>query len=434
MSNLRLISSRIVHDVTEGRSLSECLSKSFLLSLKDNRDRAFVQAVCYGICRFYTRLDFVLSLLLEKPMNDRDSDVHALLLVGLYQLMFMRIPDYAAVTETVNATEKLKKPWARGLVNAILRGYLRRREEIEREIPTDLEAHYAHPEWWIKALKTAWPQHWESILNANNAHPPFALRVNQQHGRREQYLEKLQQADHAANIIPQSKNGIILDEPIHAEDLPGFAEGEVSVQDGAAQLAVELLQLAPQQRVLDACAAPGGKLCHILESQSDLSAVIAVEKDQGRMSSITENLARLKLQAQCICQDVNEVDKWWDGESFDRILLDAPCSASGVVRRHPDIKLLRYPSDIKTLTIEQMNLLSSLWSTLKPGGLFLYVTCSIFPQENVQVIKQFLAGHDDADEEKIIADWGVACDIGRQILPGMEEMDGFYYALLRKKC
>jgi 16S rRNA (cytosine967-C5)-methyltransferase len=429
--NLRLTCSQIILQVTEGRSLSDCLDAS-LPAIKDSRDRAFVQAVCFGVCRFYTRLDLVLSHLLEKPMREKDGDVHSLLMVGLYQLMAMRIPEYAAVAETVNATEKLKKSWARGLVNAVLREYLREKENMEKEIEEDEEAKYAHPEWWIEHIKAAWPAHWQSVLEANNEHPPFALRVNERNGTREAYLEKLEAAEFAVHAIPETRSGIIMSEPISAESLPGFSAGDVSVQDGAAQLAAELLDLAPGQRVLDACAAPGGKLMHMLEKEPALSTVIAVEKEASRMTSIRENFSRLKLDAECIQADANDVDKWWDGQLFDRILLDAPCSASGVLRRHPDIKLLRYPSDISAFASEQEKLLSSLWPLLKSGGKMLYVTCSIFPEENTKVIEEFLRQHSDAEEEKINAKWGVPCVAGRQILTGMHEMDGFYYALLRK--
>jgi len=431
MSNLRLIAARIIDQVTEGRSLSDCLD-SILSSINDPRDRAFVQAVCYGICRFYTRLDVILSHLLEKPMKAKDSDVHALLLVGLYQLMAMRIPEYAAVTETVNATKTLKKPWARGLVNAVLRGYLRRREHIEQDIQLDPEALYAHPMWWIDAIKNAWPDRWQDILHANNVQPPFALRVNQQHMTREHYINELQTQGYLSQIISETQHGIILKIPISTDALPGFSKGDVSVQDGGAQLAAELLDLTPKQRVLDACAAPGGKLTHILEIEPSLSAVIAVEKDPARTPSIYENLTRLQMHVDCICHDASDVDGWWDGQLFDRILLDAPCSASGVIRRHPDIKLLRMPTDIHVLAKEQLHLLISLWPLLKPGGLFLYVTCSIFPEENVHVLQHFLAMHRDAKEEKIAENVGIPCAIGRQIFPGMHDMDGFYYARLRK--
>lgn len=428
--NLRLLAARIIDDVTQGHSLADCLEPR-LKTLLDPRDRAFVQALCYGVCRFYTRLDVILSHLLKKPMNAKDSDVHALLLVGLYQLIDMRVPAHAAVSETVDATATLKKTWARGFVNAILREYLRRDEEIQQEILSDPEAHYAHPQWWIDAIKKAWPAEWEQILAANNAHPPFALRVNQQHTTRDAYLATLTENEMSAVIIPETSNGIILNTPIAAEALPGFANGDISVQDGAAQLATELLQLAPKQSVLDACAAPGGKLTHLLECQPTL-AVIAVEKDKSRMAVIKENLSRLKVEANVICGDAIDVEEWWDGQLFDRILLDAPCSASGVIRRHPDIKLLREATDIKVLAREQTQLLAALWPLLKPGGLLVYATCSIFPAENIEIVSAFLSKHSDAQEEKINTTWGVPCNVGRQILPSMHDMDGFYYACLRK--
>lgn len=431
MINLRLVAARVIDQVTEGRSLADCLEPA-LLSLKVARDRAFVQAVCYGVCRFYTRLDVALSLLLKKPMEGKDSDVHALLLVGLYQLMDMRVPPHAAVSETVNATEKLDKGWARGFVNAILREYLRREDEIKKEVEVDEEARYAHPMWWIEKIKKAWPTQWEAVLQANNEHPPFTLRVNQAHLTRDAYLEKLQTMDFAASSAPETSSGIILAEAMAVDSLPGFNKGDVTVQDGAAQLAVELLELAPNLRVLDACSAPGGKLTHILEVQPDLT-VIAVENNPARMKIIQENLTRLQQSAESICQDVRDVKQWWDGELFDRILLDAPCSASGVIRRHPDIKLLREPTDIPVLAKEQLQMLVALWPLLKPGGLFLYATCSVFPEENEQVVEQFLAKHPDAIEEKINADWGIACKVGRQILPGMQDMDGFYYARIKKQ-
>jgi 16S rRNA (cytosine967-C5)-methyltransferase len=426
---LRLIAARVIDEVTQGQSLTDSLEHA-LRPIKDPRDRAFIQAICFGVCRFYTRLDVILSHLLQKPMQAKDADVHALLLVGLYQIIEMRVPAHAAVSETVNATEKLNKPWARGLVNAILREYLRHSEDINAAIQSDEEAFYAHPAWWVDTIKEAWPTEWEAILNANNSHPPFSLRVNQQHLSREKYLALLAENSISAQIIPDTTNGIILDTPISVEQLPGFAAGDVSVQDGAAQLAAELLQLAPQQHVLDACAAPGGKLTHMLEVEPTLS-LVAVEKEAGRLSPIKENLLRLNMQATVICCDAGDAKDWWDGQPFDRILLDAPCSASGIIRRHPDIKLLREPGDVSVLAKEQRYLLDALWPCLKPGGLLIYATCSIFPEENSQVVQRFLAAHPDAQEEKIEAAWGVPCDVGRQIFPG-KHMDGFYYARLKK--
>lgn len=426
--NTRLVAARVIDQVVDGHSLSDCLEPA-LASLRDPRDRAFVQAICYGVCRFYTRFDVILSHLLQKPFNAKDSDVHALLMVGLFQLIEMRVPPHAAVGETVNATEKLKKPWSRGLVNAILREYLRRESTWQDIIAADEEALYAHPAWWINALKTAWPADWQAVLTANNAHPPFTLRVNQQKISREQYLEKLKTSELSAEIIPETKQGIVLATAVPVIMLPGFAEGEVFVQDGAAQLAAELMELAPGLHVLDACAAPGGKLIHMLEIEPTLS-VVAVENDPDRLDIIKENLARMQVKADCICDDAGDAAAWWDGRWFDRILLDAPCSASGVVRRHPDIKLLRLPSDIKRMAKEQARLLRALWPLLKPGGLLVYATCSFFPEENMQVVREFIAAYHDANEVPIVADWGVACEVGRQILPG--KLDGFYYAKIRK--
>lgn len=432
--SLRLLAARVINDVTEGHSLSDCLNEA-LLTVPDARDRGFIRAVCYGVCRFYTRLDVLLSYLLKKPMKAKDSDVHALILVGLYQLMDMRVPEHAAVDETVNAAEKLHKPWAaRGFVNAILREYLRERTTLDEKLKTDPEALYAHPVWWIDYLKAAWPQQWKAILEANNAHPPFSLRVNKQRIARDAYLQLLREHELPARPLEFTSEGVVLETAVAVESLPGFDAGDVFVQDGAPQLAASLISLAPGQRVLDACAAPGGKLTHLLESEPQLGEVVAVEHDAKRMQSIRDNLTRLGMsdRATLVCADAADTGKWWDKQAFDRILLDAPCSASGVIRRHPDIKLLKQPDDLDAFAAEQLHLLSALWPLLKPGGLLLYATCSVFPEENSKLIQCFLAAQSDAKEEKIDAAWGVPCEAGRQILPGMHEMDGFYYARLRK--
>lgn len=430
MAISRLIASQIINDITNGKSLTDALERH-LAKCNDPRDRALIQAICYGVCRYYSRLDVILSHLLQKPMHAKDSDVHALLLVGLYQLIDMRVPAHAAVAETVNAAKQLKKSWASGLVNAILREYLRSQDKINEKIKDDPESLYMHPDWWIALLKKSWPMQWQEIVHANNSHPPMILRVNAARLARDDYLAQLKENNIHAQAIPYAPHGVILETPVDVDQLPGFANGDISIQDVAAQLAAELLELEPHQRILDACAAPGGKLTHILELQPD-ATVIAIEKDQHRILSIKENLSRLKLQATCICADANEPNAWWDKQLFDRILLDAPCSASGVIRRHPDIKLLREPADIKTLVAAQAQLLNTLWPLLKPGGLLLYATCSIFPAENSEQMQAFLAAHPDAHEEIIDANWGIPCIVGRQILPGMDNMDGFYYARVRK--
>jgi 16S rRNA (cytosine967-C5)-methyltransferase len=429
--NLRLIAARIIDAVTNGQSLAELLPVA-LSNIGEPRDRAFVQALCYGVCRFYPRLDITLSHLLAKPMKAKDSDVHALLMVGLYQLMEMQTPPHAAVSETVNAVEALKKPWARGLVNAVLRQYLREEKALPELIAEDEEAQFAHPLWWISAVRKAWPAQWQEILNANNEHPPFSLRVNQQHISADDYLAKLTVQGMPAHRIAHTSHGIILEKPVAAEALPGFAEGDVSVQDGAAQLAAQFLKLAPGLRVLDACAAPGGKLTHLLEIEPSLD-VTAVEKDPARLQPVREILQRLKQTAALLTADAADLNAWWDGKKFDRILLDAPCSASGVIRRHPDIKLLRLPTDLREVTMIQTRLLNALWQTLADDGVLVYATCSIFPAENTEIIRKFLDTHADATEEEIAEDIGMPAAPGRQILPGTHEMDGFYYARLRKR-
>jgi 16S rRNA (cytosine967-C5)-methyltransferase len=436
-TSLRVIAARIINDITHGRSLRDRLEDE-LPSIKDERDRSFLKNICYGICRLYPRLIFILHHLLKKPLKAKDSDVQSLLLVGLYQLMMMRIPPYASISETVNATLGLHKAWAKGLVNATLREYLRKKDELDKKLMTDVEALYAHPAWWIDATQRDWPNHWEEILKANNEHPPFSLRIDLSHLSREKYLEKLSANKISAKVLSETTSGIILDQPVPVLALPGFSQGDVSVQDGAAQLAAGLLDLKPNLRVLDACAAPGGKLIHILETEHKLQELIGIEKKPERLLALKESVMRAcgdmtSSTISLICHDAKEVSKWWDGKLFDRILIDAPCSGSGVIRRHPDIKLLRKESDIEAYGKEQRGLLSALWPLLCHQGRLVYATCSIFPEENECVVKQFLIDHPDAKEIKIKSDWGQTREIGKQILPGMHQMDGFYYAIICKE-
>lgn len=432
MSQSRYLAAQIIHTVIfQKQSLTESLN-SVVATLKDMRDRALIQAMTYGVCRFYYRLTFILNQLLKKPLPAKEKKIHALLLIGLYQLTEMRIPHHAAVTETVNAALLFNKSWAKNLVNAILREYLRREKELTHLVDENLEAHYAHPTWLMTRIQKAWPKEWQQILNANNEYPPFSLRVNLLHISREKYIQLLQKNNLNATIIPETDAGITLESATIIERLPGFSHGEVSVQDGGAQLSAPCLEVEPNLRVLDACAAPGGKLTHLLEREPTLS-MIALEKDPKRMLRVKENLTRLQFTSpQLVTIDATPIKKWWDGQLFDRILLDVPCSASGVIRRHPDIKLLRRSTDMDALTKEQLHLLTSLWPTLKPGGLLLYITCSIFPEENSQIVQKFLNLQSHAQEEKLNVAWGLPCEIGRQILPGMHGMDGFYFARIKK--
>ena len=426
--NTRLIAARALSCVLQdGQSLTAVL-ESALKAVESGKDRAFIQALCYGVCRTYHRLDFILSELLDKPL--KDQDVKALALVGLYQLKYMRVKPHAAVSETVLAARK--KPWAKALINALLRSYLREQDGLEQKADKVQHAAVSHPDWLIKQIEQDWPQQAQKILLENNQQPPMALRVNLARISRDQYLQLLSEQGIEAVSVDFCPSAIILDKPVAVDLLPGFAEGLVSVQDTAAQLAAGLLDVQPGHRVLDVCAAPGGKTAHILEHQPQLKELVAVDVDESRLQRVSETLQRLKLPATLVVGDAANPQGWWDGQLFDRILLDAPCSALGVIRRHPDIKLLRRAEDIKSLQALQKNILNAVWPLLAPGGIMLYATCSILKQENEQQIDAFLAEHPDAVELPIDAAWGFSGSHGRQIMTGESAMDGFYYARIGK--
>lgn len=416
--------------IVEGCSLSEALPEG-LEPFKDSRQRALLQELSYGTLRWYFRLEALLGQLLGKPLKQRDADLHCLLLTGLYQLDKLAMPQRVAVHETVEATRALDKSWASGLVNGVMRNYQRQAETLKSIISKDPEAAHAHPGWLIAALQADWPQDWTAILAANNERPPFSLRVNRQRVTRAEYLQIL--SEHSIKAVSLiAAEGILLDKPVSVETLPGFAEGFVSVQDGGAQLAADLLDVKPGHRVLDACAAPGGKTAHILERGAGLAGLTAIDIDASRLARVADNLARLGLHADLVAADAGKTSTWWDGDCYDRILLDAPCTATGVVRRHPDIKILRKPDDVTALASRQQNLLQSLWPLLSTGGMLLYSTCSVLAAENSDQVERFLAQQAGATEIPIKASWGHACKFGRQLLPGEYEMDGFYFACLVK--
>ncbi len=426
--NTRLIAARVLSRVLQdGQSLTTALETA-LQGVESGKDRAFIQALCYGVCRTYHRLDFILSELLDKPL--KDLEVKVLALVGLYQLKYMRVKPHAAVSETVLAARK--KPWAKALINALLRSYLREQDNLEQKADNVQSAAVSHPDWLIKRIEADWPQQAQHILLENNRQPPMALRVNPARISRDGYLQLLSGQGIEAVSVDFCPSAIILTKPVAVDLLTGFAEGLVSVQDTAAQLAAGLLDVHAGQRVLDVCAAPGGKTAHILEQQPQLKELVAVDIDASRLLRVNDTLQRLKLQATLVAGDALNPQNWWDGQLFDRILLDAPCSALGVIRRHPDIKLLRRAEDIKPLQALQLNILHAVWLLLAPGGIMLYATCSILKQENEQQIEAFLAEHQDAVELPIDAAWGFAGSHGRQIMTGESEMDGFYYARLGK--
>lgn len=415
----------------EGQSLSSLLPHSFE-PLPPER-RALAQELCYGTLRWLPRLEAILQLLLAKPLKAKDSDVKSLLLMGLYQLGYMDIPPHAAVSETVAVTALLKnKSWARGLVNAVLRRYQREKEALENKLATDEVASSAHPAWLLALLQKAWPDQWQAIIEANNQRPPMTLRVNRRHHSREAYRALLGEKSLNSDPSPHAPDALTLKHPVNVEQLPGFGHGDVSVQDAAAQLAAVLIAPQPGMRILDACAAPGGKTGHLLEICSDIE-LIALDIDNKRLERVAQNLTRLELKAQLVTTDAADPDTWWDGKMFDRILLDAPCSASGVIRRHPDIKILRQAEDITQLVQLQASILESMWQLLKPGGSMVYATCSVLPQENAEQLANFLANHEDARERPLNVTWGKAVSVGRQILPGQDGMDGFFYACIEKQ-
>ena len=432
--NPRAMAARVVEEVVvHSRYLDTALTKALVaLPHTQARDAALIQEMSYGALRWFDQLAAIAALFLDKPLKNKDQDIYALLLIGLYQLIHMRVAKHAAVKETVEAATALKKPWAKNLLNACLRASLREEARAQAAIATSPPAAFSHPAWLLEEIRRHWPENWAAILVANNERPPLVLRANHMHQSREQYLARLAQAGIAANAHPIGETAVVLDTPVTVSELPGFAAGDVSVQDAAAQLAAMLLDAQSGERVLDACAAPGGKTGHLLEHSPELAELVALDREPQRVKLIAENLTRLGLSARTIIGDAAKPAPWWNGHPFDRILADVPCSATGVIRRHPDIKIRRRPEDLSQLSATQASILDGLWPLLKPGGKLLYATCSILPVENENQMTAFLRRHPDATEDVLPTNAGRARIIGRQILPGESGMDGFYYARLRK--
>ncbi len=428
---VRVAAVKVLLAVTrDGVSLNQCLPE--LLTQVVERDRPLLQDLCYGTLRWYPRLNTLLKVLLEKPFRSKDQDIHVLLACALYQIMETRIPDHAAVNEAVAVIKQLKKPWAKGLVNGVLRRFIRERDSLNEQLADKSVYLHAHPKWLYKRIEQAWPQQSTAIFAANNHPGPMTLRVNQQCQSRAEYLATLQATGIDARATALSADGVQLLKATSVDAIPGFAEGQLSVQDEAAQLAAQLLELEPGQRVLDACCAPGGKTCHILEREPKLDELLALDIEESRLERVRENFERLNVRANLVAADAAATDEWWDGRMFDCILLDAPCSATGVIRRHPDIKLLRKPDDIARLVQLQAELLDALWPLLKSGGKLLYATCSILPEENDASIAGFIARQSDVEVITIAAEVGIQTSVGRQLLPTIDGHDGFYYALLSK--
>jgi 16S rRNA (cytosine967-C5)-methyltransferase len=424
----RFIAIKVLSRVLQkGESLSTAIPKE--IKNLDERDRPLVQALVYGVLRWRWQLDSILKKYIKKPLRSKDQDVHIILMLGVFQLLWMRTPDYAVVDAAVKSSLKIKKKWAKGFINAILRQITREREEINYK-ETE-EAEFSHPQWLIDFIKKDWPEDWQQILTQANEEAPMTLRIDTQQTSLTDYMPQLNEVELDGQIIESVPTALVLEQAADVFRLPGFEEGRVSVQDGAAQLAAHLIQLQPEQKVLDACAAPGGKTVHMLQTEPTIK-VDAVDISESRLERVEENLQRLNLEANLITSDISQPDEWWDGEQYDRILLDAPCSATGVIRRHPDIKSLRWDTDIADLASTQHEILDAIWPLLKPGGMMLYATCSILKAENEAQMLSFLSRTDNAEEVKIEANWGREQKVGRQILTGEQQMDGFYYALLTK--
>lgn len=394
----------------------------------DSQEIGLYKQLCFGVLRQYRSLDAKASQLLNKPIRKKDFDVYALILIGLYQLDFLRTPSYAAIDSCVKAALSLKKPWAKGLINACLRQY-------QKKNPLKLTTNEAteHPDWLLEKLQSAWPDHLTAILAGNNTAPPLCLRINNQAIAVDDFLnllnaEEIAYRDHIDNVLYlDNYQGSIT-------KIPGFKEGFFAIQDEAAQQAAQLLDCQNNQRVLDSCAAPGGKTCHLLQSADNLT-LLAIDKALDRLDKVHQNLERFSLKAKVKCADILNLDQWWDGKSFDRILCDVPCSATGVIRRHPDIKWLRKAADIEQLVHLQQEILEKIWHCLKPNGILLYTTCSVLPEENSEVIADFLKNHTDAmliDPVLPSHISSVPTRFGIQLLPKPLFHDGFYFAKLTK--
>lgn len=413
----------------DGASLRAALAAS-TPRFADPRDRALLSATLFAATRWWLRLDAALAALLEKPLPPKARDVRALVVIGFAQIAVLDMPDYAVVASCVDAVRALGHANYAGLVNALLRRFARERAALDATLDGDIVTRTAHPRWLVDALGRDWPDDLDAILDANNREAPLTLRINRRRTDRASMLRRLADAGVAATAHDDLADAIVLEQSADVTRLPGYAEGVFSVQDGAAQRVAELLDLRDGLRVLDACAAPGGKAAHMLE-RADVD-VLALDRDATRLPRVAENFARLGLRADIRQGDAAAPEQWWDGRPFDRILLDAPCSATGIIRRQPDVKLHRRAADIAPLAAAQTRLLQALWPLLAPGGRLVYATCSVLSAENEGVLAAFRAAYADAQRVDVPAPFGRAAGGGRQNLPGTGGMDGFYYAIVEK--
>lgn len=426
----RALAARSLADVAmRGASLRDVMERN-APKLRDPRDRALLMALISEGARWWLRFDAAIDQLLEKSLRHKDPAIHALLVLGLVQLEILQLQDYAAVAATVEATRALKRPQLAGLVNAVLRRWQRERETLNAGLDATSQTRHAHPEWLALALAHDWPGHADAVMAADNREPPLMLRVNRQRMDRDTQLAQMLAAGYEATLHPWLADALVLPHSTDVTRMPGFDDGTFAVQDGSAQVAADLADLTDGLRVLDACAAPGGKACHLLErAKIDLTAL---EVDARRSERIRENLMRLRLDAKIVIGDAGAPSTWWNQQPFDRILIDAPCSATGVLRRRPDVRLHRRASDIAAMHAQQRRILAALWPLLAPGGKLVYITCSMLRAENEAIVGELLERQPDAHAMVFTLPTGQAAKIGWQILPGDGDLDGMYYAVIEK--
>jgi len=414
-----------VLDSNKNLAESEALSQ-----IRDSRDNAFARHLAYGVLRWLTALDWLAGELLTKPLKKRERDVQRLVLLGLQQLWHDQTASHAAVNETAECARLLGKPWAVGLINAVLRRFQREQEQLLDKLG-QARQRFAHPDWMLKEIQQDWPENWRSIVDANNLQAPLWLRINRQKADEAKLRSDLKTAGFEIADHPYARDAICISPAAAVVKIPNFESGWLSVQDPAAQLARDLLDPLPGQRILDACAAPGGKTAHLLESCPEIDLTV-LDKQAQRLEQVQQTLNRLDLTADTFVADAAAPEAWWKGGKFHKILLDAPCSATGVIRRHPEIKWLRSSGQVDAAVKIQAGILAALWPLLENGGILVYATCSVLKRENDQQIQRFLKQHTDAVAETLAVEWGVAGLYGRQIMPGEAQMDGFFYAVLRK--
>lgn len=413
-----------------GRSLDRALAEHAPVD-GDGRDIGLCRAIAYGVLRHHRRLGAIRDRFLRSRLRGRDQDMALLLEIGFYQLLAMDVPAHAAVSETVAVARQRGKPWAAKLINAVLRRFQRDGDDCLTAVDADPAQRESVPDWLLERLQADWPADWPALLTAQNDRAPMTLRINRRRVSVAAYQQRLAAAGLAADRLPGFDDALVLQAPVGVEALPGFSEGDCSVQDAVAQLAAPLLDAAAHHRVLDACAAPGGKSAHLLERSRP--SLLALDSDAGRLRRVSETLERVGLEGECRAADATTPDQWWDGQPFERILIDAPCSGTGVIRRHPDIKWLRREADIPRLADDQRRLLEALWPLLAAGGRLVYCTCSVIQAENESVIAAFVGGHDDARVIPPALPVGRSVGCGQQILTGEAGVDGFYYACLEKR-